>query len=162
MSNTADFFTYVKDLRAFGEGTPVSYHFTVLTPPAVQGEMMAWSAASKVLVRFVRDGSAGKFVGISRDSQLSFQTLSNKPALNAFLDPFSVWTTGVHQMLGTVGEQYTHGSAVYMSGTDTTAITASQGAGGVQVGTVYLPDGSTIIGAVRVPILIDNFTVTQV
>jgi len=157
-----NFYTYVKDLRPFGSGTPVSYNFANLASALFQGEFVAWDAAAKVLVRYVRTGSAGKLVGVSRDSQAGLQSLGNQAALSAAINPFSVWTTGVHEMLGTAGETYTHGIAVYMQGTDTTAITSSQGAGGVQVGSVHLPDGAVKTGAVRVPILIDNFTETQV
>lgn len=156
-----NFYTFVKDLRPFGGGTPVSYNFAALTPALEQGEMVAWSVSGQVLVRFVRDGSAGDFVGISRDSQLGLQSLGNQSALLAAIIPFSVFTTGIHELLGTAGETYTHGIAVYMSGTNTTAISSSA-AGGVQVGTVHMPQGGSLVGAVRVPVLIDEYTKTQV
>lgn len=157
-----NFYTFVKDLRPFGNGTPVSYNFVALASPLFQGEFVAWDATVGVLVRYLRTGSAGKLVGITRDSQAGLQSLGNQAALAAAINPFSVWTTGVHEMLGTAGETYTHGLAVYMQGTDTTAITSSQAVTGVQVGSVHLPDGTIKLGAVRVPILIDNFTETQV
>ena len=71
---------------------------------------------------------------------------------------FSVFTSGVHELLGLSGDTYLHGDAVYMNATSTIQITKTQGAGGVQVGAVFLPDGTSRVGQVRVPVLIDAFT----
>lgn len=157
-----DFNTYVKDLRPFGNGTPIGYNIAAaLSPPMQQGEMVAWDSTALTLVRFVRDASAGRFVGVSRDSQFGIQKLGNAAALMNAVQPFSVYTTGIHELLGSAGVTYEHGSAVYMDGTFTNTVTTSAGAGGVQVGTVYLPDGTTKTGAIRVPVLIDEYTKTQ-
>lgn len=153
--------TFVKDVRPFGGGSPISY----LVDPAVtdfaQGEFAAWAGSTtRLLRRFVRAGEAGKLVGITRDSQLGVAKLGNQAALAQAVAHLSVFTTGIHEVLGTAGETYGHGMEVYMSGTDTQKITLAAG-GGVKVGMVYLPDGSTKVGAVKVPILIDEYTITQ-
>lgn len=155
-----DKYTFQKDLRPFGGGTPVAYPLDPAVTGLAQGEFVAWASSSKTLLRFVRAGEAGKYVGISRDSQIGVAKLGNQAALQAAITPFSVFTTGVHEVLGTAGETYAHSNAVYMSGTNTQKITLVAG-GGVQVGTVHLPDGSTRVGAVNVPILIDEYTKTQ-
>ncbi len=155
-------YTYLKDIRPFGQGSPFGYK-TALTN-LVEGEFVAWDNTNKTLVRFVRDGSAGKFVGISKTDLVSIQSLGNQPALvAAFQNPFEVFTTGIHTVQGAAGQSYVHGQAVYMNGTDTQAITTTSGSpAGVQIGTVHLPDGSTVTGAVNVPVLIDEYTTTQV
>jgi len=152
-----DFYTYRGDLRPNGNGTPVAYKYSALTPDLSQGEMVAWNATGNVLARFQRTAPS-KFVGITRDSAIGMAKLGNQPAL-ALID-VSVFTTGIHELIGTSAEVYAHGQAVYMSGTDTTKITKTA-AGGVQVGTVHLPQGNTLTGAVRVPILIDEYTKAQ-
>ncbi len=159
----ADFYTYKSDLRPWGTGTPIAYKVDPnLALPFNQGEMAAWDPGATTLVRWIRDGSGGiKFVGVTRDSQSGIQKLGNQPALKSFLNPLSVFTTGIHELLGVAGVTYTHGGAVYMSGTDTTAVTTSQNVTSVQVGTVHLPDGSSKVGAVRVPVLIDEYTIAQ-
>lgn len=157
---TTDKPTFVKDLRPFGGGTPVGYTADASLTDLAQGEFVAWASVSKTLLRFVRAGEAGKYVGVSRDSQLGVARLGNQAALASATAPLSVFTTGVHEILGTAGETYAHSNAVYMSGTNTQKITLVAG-GGVQVGTVHLPDGSTRVGAVNVPILIDESTITQ-
>lgn len=158
-----DFYTYKGDLRPWGGGTPIAYNVDPdLSPAFNQGEMAAWDPGALTLVRWIRDGSGGiKFAGVTRDSQSGIQKLGNQPALKSFLDPLSVFSTGIHELLGVSGVTYTHGAAVYMSGTDTTAVTTSQNVTSVQVGTVHLPDGSSKVGAVRVPVLIDQYTITQ-
>jgi len=153
-----DFYTYKGDIRPFGHGSPIAYKYAALTPDIEQGEMAAWNATGNVLVRWQRSGAAGKFVGITRDSAKAMAKLGNQPALA--LTEVSVFTTGIHEMLGTAAEVYGHGEAVYMNGTDTTKIIKVAG-GGVQVGTVHLPLGNTLTGAVRVPILIDEYTKVQ-
>lgn len=168
-----DFPTFIADLRPFGNGTPFSYRYdrTAFTGDVQvpvgnpsndlnQGEMCAFDATNNRVVRFQRSGANGKFVGVSRDSATGPQKLGNQPALLASLNPFSVWTTGIHGLLGTVGETYTHGNPVYMAGTSTNTITKTA-AGGVQVGIVHNPQNLSFVGAVRVPILIDEFTITQ-
>ena len=161
-----DFYTFVKDLRPFGNGTPVSYNYvaSAFTGAAdgepVAGELMAYDATNLRIVRFKADGGAGVFAGISRDSAQGVKKLGNQPALTPL--EFSVFTSGVHEMGGVSGDVYAHGQAVYMNATSTQNIQKTQGTvsgGGVfsQLGTVFLPDGSTRTGAVRVPILIDSF-----
>lgn len=151
-------YTYQRDLRAFGNGTPEGYKTALTT--LVAGELVAWDSTNKTLVRFVRDGSAGQLAGISKDDLVGIQKLGNQPALiAAYQNPFEVFTTGIHTLLGTAAESYVHDTLVYMSGTDTQKVTTVQGTGGVVVGKVYLPDGSTITGAVQVPIVIDEYTV---
>lgn len=153
------FETFIKDLRPFGGGTPIGYK-TALTD-LVNGEFAAWDNTNKTLVRFVRDATAGPFVGITRDSLVGIQKLGNQPQLlAAFQNPCSVFSTGVHSLLGSAGQTYVHSTPVYMAGTDSQKITTVAG-GGTQIGTVHLPDGSTLSGAVRVPVLIDEFTITQ-
>jgi hypothetical protein len=157
-----DFYTYRQDIRAAFGGSPVAYEPDTGVTTLVRGEMLAISASTHKVKQFVRDGSAGVFVGISRDSQVGLAKLGNQPALAASLGlEFSVFTTGVHELLGTAGQTYTHGLAVYM-GADTDVITSVAGTGGVQVGIVWLPDASSKVGAVRVPVLIDEYTKTQV
>ncbi len=157
-----DFYTYRGDIRPFGNGSVITYLADATLTDLAQGEMSAWDSAAKVLKRFVRDGSAGHFVGISRDSQTGMAKLGNESALAAFVANIGVFSTGIHQLVGLSGDSFTHGVAVYMSGVDTTKVTVTAG-GGVQVGTVHLPDGSTIVGdgSKRVSILIDEFTITQ-
>lgn len=154
-------YTYLKDLRPFGGGTPIGY-VTTLTN-VVAGEFMAWDNTNKTLVRFVRDGSAGPFVGVSKTDLVGIQSLGNQtPLVAAFQNPFEVFTTGIHLLQGAAGQTYKHGDVVYMNGTDTQAITTTAGSpAGVAIGTVNLPDGSTLTGVVLVPVLIDEYTITQ-
>jgi hypothetical protein len=154
----APYYTFQKDLRPFGGGTPFDYAVST-TLNIDMGEFVGWDATNKTLVSFVRDGSAGKFAGIARGSQAQIKGLGNQAAL--LLSKISVFTTGVHALLGTAAEVYGHGDAVYMNGTDVTKVTKTAGTGGVQVGIVHLPDGTTRTGAVRVPVLIDEYTITQ-
>lgn len=157
------FYTLIKDLRPFGHGTPVPYRYVkslfdadVLGEP-VQGEMVAWDSGNRRVLRFVRTGTF-PLIGIARDSAAGLKKLGNQPGLD--LTELSVWTSGVHELVGTAGQSYIHGDAAYMSGTDTTKITLVA-AGGTRVGTVYNPENRTLTGAVRVPVLIDEYTVTQ-
>jgi hypothetical protein len=170
---TRDFYTYQQDVRAAFGGSPVAYvsdsTLTVANggTPLFQGEMVALKVVgnSKTIVRFVRDNTAGNFVGITRDSQQGTAKLGNQPALLQMTQiELSVFTTGIHQMLGTVGETYSHGQPVFMSSTalQTDTITSAAGTNGAVVGVVWLPDNSTRVGAVRVPILIDNHTLSQI
>ena len=173
MAVTADFYTYQQDVRAAFGGSPVAYvaDSSLLVAnggtPLFQGEMVALKVAgnSKTVVRFVRDNSAGNFVGITRDSMQGTAKLGNQPALIQMTTiELSVFTTGVHQLRGTVGETYSHGAPVYMSSQalQTDSITLTQGTNGAVVGVVWLPDNSTRVGAVRVPVLIDNHTLAQI
>lgn len=159
----ADYNTFVKDLRPFGGGSVIEYGYLKSDLAGTeddleQGEMGAFETSSGHVVRFVRDGSAGKFTGMTKDSARAVHKLGNQAGLN--LDRVGVYSTGVHMLVGTGGETYNHGDAVYMNGTDTTKVTKTA-AGGVQVGTVHNPTKATYSGAVRVPILIDEFTVVQ-
>ncbi len=160
-----DFYTFRQDLRPFGMGTPVGYRYDPSAFPdvnslgeLVQGEMLAWDSTNNRVIRFVRTASGGKFIGISRESAASIHKLGNQAALN--LRELSVFTTGVHELMGQGGQTYLHGDAVYMAGTDAQSITKTAG-GGTQVGTVHNPQNRSIAGAVRVPVLIDEFTKTQ-
>lgn len=169
---TADFYTFKQDVRAAFGGSPVAY---VADPslsvaqggtPLFQGEMVALRVVgnSRTIVRLVRDGSAGDFVGITRDSQQGTAKLGNQPALLQMTQlELSVFTTGIHELKGTVGETYAHGTPVFMSQLllQTDTITTVASTTGLVVGIVWLPDNSTRVGAVRVPILIDNHTLSQ-
>jgi len=156
-----DLYTYLKDVRPRGDGTAIPYKPLAALVDLCMGELVGWDADDKALVRFTRDGATNvKFVGISRDSQVGMARLGNYPALA--LKEISVFSTGVHSLLGTAAETYVHGTIVYMSGTDTQKITTVVGVGGVAIGTVHLPDGSTLTGAVLVPVLIDEYTLTQI
>lgn len=156
-----DFYTFVKDLRPFGQGTPIAYRYQASAFAAdalgdlVSGEFAAYDATNRRVVRFVRNGGAGQFIGITRDSAQGRKTLGDQAALD--LIDMSVFTSGVHSLTGIAGDIYSHGDAVFMSGTNTQVVTKTQGAGGVQLGAVFSPDGTQFNGAVRVPILIDSF-----
>ena len=155
-----DYNTFVRDVRS-NNGNPVSYKpDSALAGSLETGEFAAWDATNKLLKRYVRDGTAGKFIGISRDSMKGVRRLGNQAALDP--DRVSTYTAGVHDVLGTAAETYKHGDEVYMNGTDTTKVTTVVGSpAGIKIGVVWLPDGTTKSGAVRVPILIDPYTVTQ-
>jgi hypothetical protein len=156
-----DFYTYRSDLRAGGNGSPAGYRYDATafttTGDIEQGEFTAWDTTNKRIVRFVRDSSAGKFVGISRDSAKGMKRLGNQAALT--LTELSVFGSGIHDLVGKSGETYNHGDPVYMDATSTIAITKTA-AGGTQIGTVFNPQNRTITGNVRVPVLIDEFVVT--
>src|SRR5260370_10623977 len=152
-----EFYTFVKDLRPFGNGTPVALKYDPAWTTGtyvgaglgdvVSGELMAYDATNRRVVRYAADGANGVLAGISRDSAFSLKKLGNQSALTASFLDFSIFTTGIHEMLGTTGDVYSHGDKVYMSGTNTQAVQKTQGAvsgGGsfAQVGVVYLPDGS--------------------
>jgi hypothetical protein len=173
----SDFYTFKTDLRPFGGGTPISYNYDkaqLVTgeDDIEQGEMVGLieveSTEQAQVVRFTRDallmGAAqvtGVFAGIARDSAKGIHRLGNQPALN--LDVLSVFTTGVHLLVGETGVEFEHGDVVYMADTDTTEITTVQGTGGVAVGTVHLPIGAAITGddKIRIPVLIDEYTISQ-
>lgn len=168
MTVSSDFYTYRQDIRPFGGGSVITYTLDATVTTLYQGEMMALkvSGNARTVVRMVADGSAGDFVGISRDSLTGIQTLGNQTALTAKVySEFSVFTTGVHLMKTTVGETYTHGKAVYM-GADTATVTTVGTSTQPVVGMVFLPDNvqNPITGAAsqRVPILIDEHTINQV
>ncbi len=163
MPAPADFYTFRGDIRPFGNGSPVAYRydptaFTAAAEDITQGELCAWDSTNRRVVRFVRAGEAGKFIGLSRESAKSIHKLGNQPALN--LRELSVFSTGIHELIGKLGETYNHGDAIYMDSTATNAVTKVAG-GGVQIGTIHNPQNLTIQGNVRVPVLIDEFTVTQ-
>lgn len=168
MGAFGNFYTYIKDINrgVGGSGSPVAYRYdktAFTTDPLGQpgtGEMLAWDATNNRILRFNRTGANGKFIGVGRDSADGFQALGNQPALVP--TELSVMTSGVHALLGTTGDTYAHGNPVFQNGTDTTRVTKTQGSNGVQVGIVENPLNQSIVGAVRVPVLIDTFTVTQV
>jgi hypothetical protein len=158
----ADKYTYRMDIRPGGNGSPIAYKYA--TPGSggdiEQGELVAWTATTKLLVRFGRAGNFGKFVGITRDSAKAMAKLGNQPALA--LSEMSVFSTGVHLMTGSPGDTYEHGNPVYMAlNNSTQQVTKLQSTGGIQIGTVHLPQGGSVVGAADVPILIDEFTVVQ-
>lgn len=156
-----DKYTYMLDLRGYGGGTPVEYLVDSAVTDLKAGEMVAWAGStSRILKRFVRASEAGKFVGLTKDSQSGVAKLGNQTALAASVAKAMVFTTGVHLITGTAAEVYGHGMEVYMSGTDTQKITLTPG-GGTKIGRVHLPNGNTKTGAVEVPILIDDYTITQ-
>jgi hypothetical protein len=158
----ADFYTFVKDLRPFGHGTPVAYKYVASAfvsdaqGEIAQGEFCAYDSTNQRVTRFARNGGNGVFIGVSRDSAVSMRKLGNQAALA--LTELSVFTSGVHEFLGLTGDSYVHGDAVYMEATSTIQITKTAGVGGVQIGQVFLPDGTTKTGQVRVPVLIDAYT----
>lgn len=162
---TADFYTFVKDIRQFGGGSPVAYRYDPAGlaegagSPLLQGEMVAWAnnTSTPVLVRFTRAGGAGKFVGITRESAKGVQKLGNQSALTP--TELSVFTSGVHNLKTLNGDTYNHGDAVYMSSTDTDRVTVTAG-GGTQVGKVFLPMDPAVVGdgSKRVPVIIDEYT----
>lgn len=154
-------YTFRKDVRGDGRGTPISYKPVTALTDLVSGEFVGWDTDDPGLKRFVRDEAGSeRYVGISRDSQAGLAKLGNQPPLADFVGAsglVSVFSTGVHLLLGTAAETYVHGTTVYMSGTNTQKITNVAG-GGVAIGRAFLPDGSSKIGAVEVPVLIDGFT----
>ncbi|SRR5213593_2963873 len=173
----SDFYTLKTDLRAFGGGTPISYAYDKAELVAAQddieqGEMVGTvedeTLEQTFVVRWTRDGltmgapgAAGAFAGIARDSAKGIHRLGNQSALS--LTELSVMTTGVHNLIGLSGDEFEHGVVVYMSTTDTTKVTVTQGSGGVAVGTVHLPNSKAITGdnKKRVPVLIDEYTIAQ-
>lgn len=167
MGAFGNFYTYLQDKTGGigAQGAPVAYRYdaSAFTSDPLgdigQGEMVCWDNTNKRVLRFNRTAANGKLIGISRDAGDGLKKLGNQPGLN--LTELSTMTSGVHQLVGTTGETYAHGQAVYMNGTDTTKVTKTA-AGGTQVGTVFNPLNRSIVGAVRVPILIDGFTDTQI
>lgn len=155
--------TYVRDIRpVHGTGSPVAFPVSpsIMTDPLgplARGELVAISHFPQ-LVRFVANGTAGSFAGITYSSFVQRQQYGNQAGLFADLfRSFSVFTTGIHVMTGTVGDRYSHGDLVYM-GANTQTITSAPRSVAVPIGTVHLPNGSTLVGAVRVPFLIDVYT----
>lgn len=154
------YYTYVKDIKKpGGGGSRVSFKPDAAAVGVLDnGWIVGYDTDTKTLVKFVRDGAGNvKYVGIAADSMVGVATLGNAAALQP--DLCSVFTSGVHAMLGTAAETYAHGAEVYMDnvGTDASKITTAAGTGGVKVGSVWLPEGGSLTGAVRVPILIDNY-----
>lgn len=165
MARYPNFYTYVKDVMVgIGGGSPVSYRYdpaafaTDNQGDIAQGEFCAWDATNQRVLRFNRSGANGKLIGVSRDDAAGLQKLGSQAGL--VQGEISVFTSGIHQMVGTLGDTYSHGDAVYQSGTNTTTVTKTV-AGGTQVGIVWNPLNASIVGAVRVPVLIDNFVQTQ-
>jgi len=167
MGRFPNFYTYIKDINrgTGGAGSPVAYRYDAsafTTDPLGQpgaGEMVAWDVTNQRILRFNRTGANGKYIGVLREPGDGMNVLGSNPALTP--RELSVMTSGIHALVGTGGETYSHGNPVYMSGTDTTKVTKTA-AGGVQVGIVENPLNQAIVGAVRVPVLIDTFTVTQI
>lgn len=164
MPQFPEYNTFIVDVRGSGVGTALAYRYdpTIFAADAFgdisSGEMVAWDATNKRVLRFNRTLANGKFIGISRDSARGMARLGNQPGLA--LTELSVYTTGIHGLVGTTGDTYGHGDAVYMSGSDTTKVTKTA-AGGTQVGVIYNPQNRSYVGAVRVPVLIDASDVTQ-
>src|SRR3972149_1183347 len=69
---TSDFYTYQRDVRTPAGGSVVAYAATSGLQ-LHQGEMVAYSSNIRQVVRFVRDGTQGKFAGGARDSQASMR-----------------------------------------------------------------------------------------
>ena len=166
MGAFGDFYTYVKDVMlGIGGGSPAAYRYdtTAFSSDPFgdigQGEFCAWDSTNSRVLRYNRTGANGKLIGVSRDSASGLKRLGNQAALS--LPELSVFTSGVHTMLGTLGETYAHADIVYQNGTNTTQVTKTQGSNGVQVGIIWNPLNQTFAGAVRVPVLIDNFVQTQ-
>jgi predicted RecA/RadA family phage recombinase len=159
-----DFYTYRGEVRGgvAAGGSPIPYKYTEPAAGAIaQGEMVGWDATNKILARWVRTGGALQFVGVTKDSALAIQKLGNQTALTP--TELAVFTTGIHQFLGTAGDTYKHGDAIYMApGADNTKVTNTNSGGPTRIGTCWLPDGTTLSGAVLVPVLIDEYTITQV
>lgn len=168
MGRFPNFYTYIKDINrgTGGSGSPVAYRYDATaftTDPLGQpgaGEMVAWDATNQRILRFNRTGANGKYIGVLREPGDGMANLGNQAALTP--RELSVMTSGIHALVGTAGETYVHGNPVYMAGTDTTKVTKTQGSNGVQVGIVENPLNQAFVGAVRVPVLIDTFTVTQI
>jgi hypothetical protein len=121
-----------------------------------QGELVRWSTADNGIVRHVRDQA-----GIRRRDE-------GKPGVEPVdagqpetFRPRSRRRPHLHhrhsELLGTDGETYSHGLEVYM-GSDTQTVTVAPGVGGVKVGGVHLPNAPSRVGAVRIPMLIDEYT----
>lgn len=161
--------TLFKGTRGRTKGTPVSYRYDpanviagiTLTPsPDTDiraGEIVAWSntTSAPCVVRAVRSGFGGKYIGIARDS--------GRAKLGIYPTEIGVYTSGVHMLRTTAGETYVHGQRVFQGfntadgGADRITNTNDPN---VTVGLVYLPDGSTVSGDLspRVPIIIDQYT----
>lgn len=152
----AEYSTLLIDVR-HRDGSPVSYKIAT-TLSVESGQLMAWATGTKDVVKFTAAGAAGKFVGVSRESSALVTTLGSNAVLK--LAELSVYTTGIHALLGTAGDTYAHGDSVYM-GADNTKVTKVDPGAGIVVGKVWLPDGTTKSGAVRVPVKIDDHTITQ-
>jgi hypothetical protein len=67
--------------------------------------MVAWSPSSACLVRWIRNGSAGAFVGITKESARSVRAVGDGPALAAL----KVCDVGIHRLRTTGGETYNDG-----------------------------------------------------
>ncbi len=161
-----DFYTYLKEKTGGigAQGSPLAYRYdhSAFVSDNLgdigQGEMVGWDTTNNRVLRFNRSAANGKFIGISRENAVGLQKLGNQAGL--INTELSVMTSGIHQLLGTLGETYAHGDKVYENGSDTTRVTKTA-AGGTQVGAIYNPLNLTFTGAVRVPVLIDTFTDTQ-
>lgn len=154
------YYTFIKDIKKpGGGGSRVSFKPDAAALGVLDnGWLVGYDTDTKTAVKYVRDGAGNvKYVGIAADSLVGIRTLGNNPALDP--DLVSVFTSGVHAMLGTAAETYAHGDEVYMDnvGVNAAVITKAAGTGGVKVGSVWLPEGGTLTGAVRVPVLIDNY-----
>jgi hypothetical protein len=151
-----DWPSYVGKVRSNARGTPILMRLgTTQAQDIRQGELVRWSASDNGIVRHVRDQSV---VGLTAESQVSnLWTLGTQPRFTPDPVLVKVFTSGLHELVGTDGETYNHGVEVYM-GSDSQTITTVAGVGGVKVGKVWLPNPAPKVGAVRVPILIDEYT----
>jgi hypothetical protein len=169
----ADFYTFVKDIRQFGGGSPVAYRYDpaaigteagdTTTGELKQGEMVAWAhnTSTPSLVRMIRNGGTGnalKYVGITRESAQGVKRLGNQAALTP--TELSVFTTGVHNMKTANGITYNEGDVVFMVDGDTTAVNKDASGSAVAVGRVFLPMDPAVVGdgVKRVPVIIDDYT----
>jgi hypothetical protein len=147
-------------VRSNARGTPILYKLgTTQAQDLRQGELVRWSASDNGIVRHVRDQSG--FAGLTAESQVSNTwTLVNQQRFVPDPVLVKVFTSGLQELVGTDAETYEHGVEVYM-GADSQTITNLAGVGGVKVGKVWLTNLAPKSGAVRVPVLIDEYTKTE-
>src|SRR5574341_132146 len=143
-----DFYTYRGEARGgvAAGGSPIPYKYTEPAAGAISmGEMVGWDATNRALARWVRTAGGMKFVGVTKDSALAIKKLGNQTALTP--SELAVFTSGIHQFIGTSGDTYKHGDAIYMApGANNTLVTNTNSGGPVQIGIVWLPDGTTLSG----------------
>ncbi len=152
-----DWPSYVGEVRSNYRGTAILMALgQSQTPDLRQGEMVRWHTPNAGIMRHVRD--APGFVGLTAESMVAnLWTLGNQPRYISDPLVIKVFSTGIHELLGVDGDTYPHGQIVYMAGTDTQAITTIAG-GGLPIGKVYLLNLAPKSGAVRIPVLIDEYT----
>jgi hypothetical protein len=109
-----DWPSYCGEVRSNYRGTPILMrHGTTQAQDLRQGEMVRWSASDNGIVRHVRN-QAG-FAGLTAESQVSnLWTLGSQPRFVPDPVLVKVFTSGLHELLGTDAETYNHGVEVYM------------------------------------------------